>query len=182
LVNQSKVENKMAKGKKTGGRVKGVLNKLTTGAKEVIAQVAANIGGVARMTKWVRESSENEKAFWTNIYTKLLALQVAGDKDNPLSIHRIERTIVEHHAPAASPDAPDAPDYRERTNDETASTNASMSGRQTAGTGLPDAAGADRKSHTRAPVARIMHIGSFFRRPPCPSYTPANARLCAAFC
>jgi hypothetical protein len=36
----------MAKGKKTGGRVKGVPNKLTTGAKEVIAQVASNIGGV----------------------------------------------------------------------------------------------------------------------------------------
>ena len=68
----------MAKGKKTGGRVKGVPNKLTTGAKEVIAQVASNIGGVARMTAWVRESKENEKAFWTNIYTKLLPLQVAG--------------------------------------------------------------------------------------------------------
>jgi hypothetical protein len=90
----------MAKGKKTGGRVKGVPNKLTTGAKEVIAQVAENIGGVARMTEWVRESKENEKAFWTNIYTKLLPLQVAGDKDNPLSIHRIERTIVEHHEAA----------------------------------------------------------------------------------
>jgi hypothetical protein len=87
----------MAKGTKTGGRVKGVPNKLTTGAKEVIAQVAENIGGVARMTKWVRECPENEKAFWTSIYTKLLPLQVAGDKDNPLSIHRIERTIVEHH-------------------------------------------------------------------------------------
>jgi hypothetical protein len=94
----------MAKGKKTGGRVKGVPNKLTTGAKEVIAQVAANIGGVARMTAWVRESPENEKAFWTNIYTKLLPLQVTGDKDNPLSIHRIERTIVEHYvSPALSP-------------------------------------------------------------------------------
>src|SRR5215469_7796198 len=94
----------MAKGKKTGGRVKGVPNKLTSGAKEVIAQVAENIGGVTRMTAWVRESKENERAFWTNIYTKLLPLQVAGDKDNPLSIHRIERTIVEHHAsPALAP-------------------------------------------------------------------------------
>jgi hypothetical protein len=67
-------------------------------------QVAENIGGVARMTEWVRKSPENEKAFWTSIYTKLLPLQVAGDKDNPLSIHRIERTIVEHHAsPALAP-------------------------------------------------------------------------------
>ena len=69
----------MARGKKTGGRVKGVPNKLTTGAKEVIAQVAENIGGVARMTKWARESPENEKAFWTNIYTKLLPLQASVD-------------------------------------------------------------------------------------------------------
>jgi hypothetical protein len=88
----------MAKGKKTGGRVKGVPNKLTTGAKEVIAQVASNIGGVARMTAWVRESKENEKAFWTGIYTKLLPVQVAGDRDSPLVFERIERTIVEHHA------------------------------------------------------------------------------------
>jgi hypothetical protein len=87
----------MAIGKKTGGRRKGVPNKLTSGAKEVIAQVAVNIGGVARMTKWVRESKENERAFWTNIYTKLLPLQVAGDKDNPLSvINRIERHIVDN--------------------------------------------------------------------------------------
>jgi hypothetical protein len=86
----------MALGKKTGGRVKGVPNKLTTGAKEVIAQVAVNIGGVTRMTKWVRESADNEKAFWTSTYTKLLPLQVAGDTDNPLSvIHRVERHIVD---------------------------------------------------------------------------------------
>jgi hypothetical protein len=85
--------------------------------KEVIAQVAANIGGVARMTKWVRESPENEKAFWTNIYTKLLPLQVAGDKDNPLSIHRIERTIVEHHAlPVLAPPAIDNEAMIEREN------------------------------------------------------------------
>jgi hypothetical protein len=90
----------MAKGKKTGGRVKGVPNKLTTGAKEVIAQVAANIGGVARMTEWVRKSAENERAFWTNIYPKLLPLQVAGDRDNPLTmINRIERVIVEQPEP-----------------------------------------------------------------------------------
>ena len=85
----------MAPRKKTGGRQKGVPNKLTTGAKEVIAQVAENIGGVARMTKWVSESPENEKAFWTSIYTKLLPLQLSGDRDNPLAVvHRVERIIV----------------------------------------------------------------------------------------
>jgi hypothetical protein len=73
-------------GQRPRRRKKGVPNKLTTGAKEVIAQVAENIGGVARMTKWVRESKKNEHAFWTSIYTKLLPLQVAGDQDNPLTV------------------------------------------------------------------------------------------------
>ena len=41
----------MALGKKTGGRKKGVPNRLTTGAKEVIAQVAENIGGVADLVQ-----------------------------------------------------------------------------------------------------------------------------------
>ena len=86
----------MALGKKTGGRKKGVPNTLTTGAKDVIAQVAENIGGVARMTKWVRESKENERAFWTSIHTKLLPLQVAGDQDDPLRvIHGIDRVIID---------------------------------------------------------------------------------------
>jgi hypothetical protein len=66
----------------------------------VIAQVAANIGGVARMTEWVRKSAENEKAFWINIYPKLLPLQVAGDRDNPLTmINRMERVIVQKPEP-----------------------------------------------------------------------------------
>ena len=88
----------MALGKKTGGRVKGTPNKLSTGAKEVIAQVAKNIGGVSRMTQWVREDPLNERAFWSSIYPKLLPLQVGGDKDNPLTvITRVERVIVDHN-------------------------------------------------------------------------------------
>ena len=86
----------MALGKKTGGRKRGVPNKLTTGAKEVIAQVAENIGGVARMTKWVRESKENERVFWSSIYIKLLPLQVAGGQHNPThQVHKIECVIVD---------------------------------------------------------------------------------------
>jgi hypothetical protein len=86
----------MAVGRKTGGRKRGVPNKLTTGAKEVIAQVAENIGGVARMTEWVRESKENERVFWSSIYIKLLPLQVAADQDNPIhQVHKIECVIVD---------------------------------------------------------------------------------------
>jgi hypothetical protein len=116
----------MAKGKKTGGLVKGVPNKLSTGAKEVIARVAKNIGGVSRMTKWVREDPLNERAFWSSIYPKLLPLQVGGDKDNPLSvITRVERVIVDHtpHSEpefSHSPDQPDAGSEQPEDRKETA--------------------------------------------------------------
>jgi hypothetical protein len=100
----------MALGKKTGGRKRGVPNKLTTGAKEVIAQVAENVGGVARMTKWVRESKENERVFWSSIYIKLLPLQVAADQDNSIQqVHKIEYVIVhpkKHEDDVANPNSP----------------------------------------------------------------------------
>ena len=60
------------------GRPKGSLNKTTTIAKDAIAQAADNLGGVARLTDWIKEDPLNERAFWSTIYPKLLPLQVAG--------------------------------------------------------------------------------------------------------
>lgn len=69
----------MAKGRKTGGRQPGSLNKLTTAAKSAIEVAAEGLGGAARLQAWCKEDPLNERAFWTQIYTKLLPLQVTGD-------------------------------------------------------------------------------------------------------
>lgn len=69
---------------KTGGRTKGQPNKTTTIAKEAIAQVADNLGGVSRLTAWVRENPDNEKAFWVSVYPKLLPLQLSGEGGGPI--------------------------------------------------------------------------------------------------
>ena len=74
----------MAKGRKTGGRQKGIPNKTTQAAKDAIAQVAEGLGGAGRLQIWVKEDPANERIFWKDIYTKLLPLQVAGDSENPL--------------------------------------------------------------------------------------------------
>jgi hypothetical protein len=63
---------------------KGTLNKLTTSVKDAIEQVAERIGGVDRMVEWVQEDPENERVFWVSIYPKLLPVQLAGDKYNPV--------------------------------------------------------------------------------------------------
>ena len=72
--------------RKGAGRPKGTPNKTTAAAKEVIAQAAAELGGADRLVAWAKEDPSNEKAFWTTIYTKLLPLQLTGDKDSPLTV------------------------------------------------------------------------------------------------
>src|SRR5215471_2328441 len=57
------------------GRPKGALNKTTILAKAAIAQAAEKLGGVERIVEWVGESPENEKVFWSSMYTKLIPVQ-----------------------------------------------------------------------------------------------------------
>lgn len=77
----------MAKGVKTGGRVKGTPNKMTQTAKEAIALAAEALGGSDRLVAWAQEDPANERVFWGTIYPKLLPLQVTGDADNPLQVN-----------------------------------------------------------------------------------------------
>ena len=69
-------------GKNTGnagkGRPKGSKNRTTLIAKEAIATAAEKIGGAERLTAWVLEDPQNEKVFWSQIYTKLLPHQIEG--------------------------------------------------------------------------------------------------------
>jgi hypothetical protein len=66
------------------GRPKGVPNKLTTAAKEAIELAAEGLGGALRLEAWVREDPQNERVFWSQIYTKLLPLQVTGENGRDL--------------------------------------------------------------------------------------------------
>jgi hypothetical protein len=74
-------ENLTRKGR---GRPKGSKNKVSSEAKQVIAEAAEGLGGATRLLAWAKADPGNEKAFWSQIYPKLLPLTVAGDPDNPL--------------------------------------------------------------------------------------------------
>jgi hypothetical protein len=80
--------------RKGRGRPKGSPNKVTAEAKAVIAAAAEALGGTKRLVAWAKEDPQNEKAFWAQVYPKLLPLTVAGDAENPLTIRAIERRIV----------------------------------------------------------------------------------------
>jgi len=62
----------MALGKKTGGRLPGSPNRMTSEVRDAILRVADDLGGPERMLSWAREAPENEKIFWSSIYPKLL--------------------------------------------------------------------------------------------------------------
>ncbi|MHB1091451.1 hypothetical protein [Thiobacillus sp.] len=62
----------MALGKKTGGRLPGSPNRMTSEVRDAILRVADDLGGPERMLSWAREAPENEKIFWSRIYPKLL--------------------------------------------------------------------------------------------------------------
>lgn len=78
---------------KTGGRQKGTPNKTTQAAKDAIAIAAAELGGSERLVTWAREAPENEKAFWTVIYPKLIPVQVTGEGGGPVQFTTIYETI-----------------------------------------------------------------------------------------
>lgn len=76
------------------GRPRGSKNKTTVKAKDAIMMAAEGIGGVDRLTKWVKEDPANERVFWSQIYTKLLPLQVKGEDDKAIPVSVVERVIV----------------------------------------------------------------------------------------
>lgn len=84
-------ENLTRKGR---GRPKGSKNKVSAEAKQVIAEAAEGLGGAKRLLAWAKSDPANEKAFWTTVYPKLVALTVAGDPENPLGFSIVERRIV----------------------------------------------------------------------------------------
>ena len=69
---------------KTGGRAKGVPNKVTTAAKTAIELAAEGLGGAVRLQAWAREDAQNERIFWSQIYTKLLPLQLTDGEGKPV--------------------------------------------------------------------------------------------------
>ena len=77
------------------GRPKGALNKTTTAAKDAIALAFEGLGGTQRLIDWAKEEPENERAFWTSIYPKLLPLQLTGDVNNPVTFKEIRQTIID---------------------------------------------------------------------------------------
>jgi hypothetical protein len=85
---------KVGSGQPGPGRPKGCPNKRTKEAKQAIAEAFEKIGGTAALVKWANKSDDNRRVFYSQIWAKIIPLQVAGDRDNPL-VTEIRRIRVE---------------------------------------------------------------------------------------
>jgi hypothetical protein len=70
----------MAKGKKTGGRTKGVPNKLTGDVKAMILQALDDAGG----KDYLLAQSETNPVAFLGLVGKVLPMTVTSDPDNPI--------------------------------------------------------------------------------------------------
>ena len=70
------------KGQKTGGRVKGTPNKLTTSFKTAVVLAFEGIGGHKTFQKWARK---NQSEFY-KIAARLIPTEVVGDADQPVAV------------------------------------------------------------------------------------------------
>ena len=73
------------------GRPKGAPNKLTAIAKDAIANAAEMLGGTARLAAWAKEDPQNERAFWSTIYPKLLSVQLSHSGQIDLTATKEQR-------------------------------------------------------------------------------------------
>ena len=64
--------------KRTGGRVKGQPNGMTVAVRNAIEAAATGLGGVERIIAWAKEDPANERVFWSQMYMRLLPVQLQG--------------------------------------------------------------------------------------------------------
>jgi hypothetical protein len=77
------------------GKPKGALAKTTKLAKEAIQLAAEGLGGYTRLIAWAQEDPQNERIFWSQIYTKLLPLQVRAEINQNVKVTEIQRVIID---------------------------------------------------------------------------------------
>jgi hypothetical protein len=63
------------------GRPKGLANRVTLEAKHAISLAFDGLGGVDALIEWANESNSNKGLFYSQIYTKLIPMQIHGKVD-----------------------------------------------------------------------------------------------------
>jgi hypothetical protein len=82
-------------GKKFGGRQKGTPNKTTQNAKQAIEMAAEALGGHKRIVEWAKEDPLNERAFWTQLYPKIVPREIQADVEHSGTVQVVASALDE---------------------------------------------------------------------------------------
>lgn len=77
------------------GRPKGVPNKTTMAAKEAIAAAFEQMGGTDALVKWANTNDDNRKVFYSQIWPKIVPLQVNGAGEQGEHLHEVAWRVVQ---------------------------------------------------------------------------------------
>lgn len=75
----------MAKGRKTGGRKAGTVNKITANVRDAFEQAFAQMGGVPQLVTWAKD---NQGEFY-KLFSRLLPVQVNADVTGHLTLEQL---------------------------------------------------------------------------------------------
>jgi hypothetical protein len=92
---------KIGEGKPGPGRPKGLPNKTTALLKDAILVAAQRAGGGGEdgIANYLVEQARDNPGPFLSLLGKVLPMTVAGDKDNPVFIAKIERVLVKRDNP-----------------------------------------------------------------------------------
>ena len=87
---------KIGEGKPGPGRPKGIPNKTTALLKDAILVAAQRAGGGGEdgIANYLVQQAKDNPGPFLSLLGKVLPMTVAGDKDNPVFIAKIERVLV----------------------------------------------------------------------------------------
>lgn len=80
----------MAKGRKTGGRQKGVPNKATAGVKAAMLEAFKGIGGVPALTVWAKANPTE----YYKLFARLIPTEVSGPDGGAVE-HAVKVTFID---------------------------------------------------------------------------------------
>ncbi len=84
----------MAKGKKTGGRKPGSLNKTTSVLKDAVLKAAEAAGGEGGLEGYLKQRAlDDNPAPFMGLLGKVLPMQVEGNPDKPIE-HKLKIEFV----------------------------------------------------------------------------------------
>jgi hypothetical protein len=78
------------------GRPPGLKNRTTREAKAIIEGCVDRMGGIDRLYQWAMKNNDNETAFWTRIFIRLLPLRFHGamtDEEGDVSAEAAKRRL-----------------------------------------------------------------------------------------